>query len=98
MKMLLVHGLLHGDCLTISGQTIAEVLKDIPEQPRADQNVIRTWDNPVYEQGHLAILKGNLSPEGAVAKISGVKTPALPGLPECLSLKKLACPLFLIEK
>ncbi|SFU56597.1 dihydroxyacid dehydratase [Nitrosomonas eutropha] len=79
MKMLLVHGLLHGDCLTISGQTIAEVLKDIPEQPRADQNVIRTWDNPVYEQGHLAILKGNLSPEGAVAKISGVKNPSITG-------------------
>ncbi|ABI60456.1 MULTISPECIES: dihydroxy-acid dehydratase [Nitrosomonas] len=79
MKMLLVHGLLHGDCLTISGQTIAEVLKDIPEQPRADQNVIRTWDNPVYEQGHLAILKGNLSPEGAVAKISGVKNPNITG-------------------
>jgi len=79
MKMLLTHGLLHGDCLTISGQTIAEVLKDIPEQPRADQNVIRTWDNPVYEQGHLAILKGNLSPEGAVAKISGVKNPSITG-------------------
>src|SRR5690606_18631985 len=76
---LLVHGLLHGDCLTISGQTIAEVLKDIPEQPRADQNVIRTWDNPMYEQGHLAILKGNLSPEGAVAKISGVKNPSITG-------------------
>ncbi len=79
MKMLLAHGLLHGDCLTITGQTIAEVLKDIPEQPRADQNVIRTWDNPVYEQGHLAILKGNLSPEGAVAKISGVKNPSITG-------------------
>ena len=79
MKILLVHGLLHGDCPTISGQTIAEVLKDIPEQPRADQNVIRTWDNPVYEQGHLAILKGNLSPEGSVAKISGVKNPSITG-------------------
>lgn len=79
MKMLLAHSLLHGDCLTITGQTIAEVLKDIPEQPRADQNVIRTWDNPVYEQGHLAILKGNLSPEGAVAKISGVKNPSITG-------------------
>lgn len=79
MKMLLAHDLLHGDCLTISGQTIAEVLKDIPEQPRADQNVIRTWDNPMYEQGHLAILKGNLSPEGSVAKISGVKNPSITG-------------------
>jgi dihydroxy-acid dehydratase len=79
MKMLLAHGLLHGDCLTISGQTIAEVLTEIPEQPRSDQNVIRTWDNPVYTQGHLAILKGNLSPEGAVAKISGVKNPIITG-------------------
>jgi dihydroxy-acid dehydratase len=79
MKMLLAHGLLHGDCLTISGQTIAEVLAEIPEQPRSDQNVIRTWDNPVYTQGHLAILKGNLSPEGAVAKISGVKNPIITG-------------------
>jgi len=79
MKMLLVHDLLHGDCLTISGQTIAEVLKDIPEQPRADQDVIQPWDNPVYEQGHLAILKGNLSSEGAVAKISGIKNPSITG-------------------
>ncbi|MCC6915883.1 dihydroxy-acid dehydratase [Nitrosomonas sp.] len=79
MKMLLVHGLLHGDCLTISGQTIAEVLKDIPEQPRTDQDVIRQWGNPVYEQGHLAILKGNLATEGAVAKISGVKNPCITG-------------------
>ena len=79
MKMLLVHGLLHGDCLTISGQTVAEVLKDVPEQPRADQDVIRPWDKPVYEQGHLAILKGNLSPEGAVAKISGIKNPSITG-------------------
>ena len=79
MKMLLVHDLLHGDCLTISGQTIAEVLQDVPEQPRADQDVIHTWDNPVYEQGHLAILKGNLSPEGAVAKISGIKNPSITG-------------------
>jgi dihydroxy-acid dehydratase len=79
MKMLLAHGLLHGDCLTISGQTIAEILTEIPEQPRSDQNVIRTWDNPVYTQGHLAILKGNLSPEGAVAKISGVKNPIITG-------------------
>ncbi len=79
MKMLLVHGLLHGDCPTISGQTLTEVLKDIPEQPRPDQDVIRAWDNPVYDQGHLAILKGNLSPEGAVAKISGIKNPSITG-------------------
>ena len=79
MKMLLVHDLLHGDCLTISGQTVAEVLADIPAEPRADQDVIRTWDNPMYAQGHLAILKGNLATEGAVAKITGVKKPVITG-------------------
>lgn len=79
MKMLLVNGLLHGDCITISGQTIAEVLKAIPDTPRADQNVIRPWHNPMYAQGHLAILKGNLSTEGAVAKISGIKNPKITG-------------------
>lgn len=79
MKMLMAHGLIHEDCLTISGQTIAEVLKDIPEAPRADQDVIRQWDNPMYAQGHLAILKGNLSTEGSVAKISGIKNPRITG-------------------
>lgn len=79
MKMLLAHGLIHEDCLTISGQTIGEVLKDIPETPRADQDVIRQWDNPMYAQGHLAILKGNLSTEGSVAKISGIKNPQITG-------------------
>ncbi len=79
MKMLLAHGLLHGDCITISGQTIAEILKDIPDAPRVDQNVIRQWNNPMYAQGHLAILKGNLSTEGCVAKISGIKNPKITG-------------------
>ena len=79
MKMLLVAGLLHGDCLTITGQTIAEVLKEVPDAPRADQNVIRPIDKPMYAQGHLAILKGNLSPEGAVAKITGLKNPVITG-------------------
>jgi dihydroxy-acid dehydratase len=79
MKMLLEHGLLHGDCVTISGQTVAEVLKDVPPAPRNDQDVIRQWDNPMYAQGHLAILKGNLSTEGSVAKITGVKTPKITG-------------------
>lgn len=79
MKMLLVHGLLHGDCITVTGQTIEEVLKDIPAEPRADQDVIRPWDRPMYQQGHLAILKGNLAEEGAVAKISGVKNPIITG-------------------
>lgn len=79
MKMLLVHGLLHGDALTISGQTIAEVLADIPVEPPAHQDVIRPWNNPMYAQGHLAILKGNLATEGAVAKITGIKKPQITG-------------------
>jgi dihydroxy-acid dehydratase len=79
MKMLLAHDLLHGDCLTISGQTVAEVLADIPAEPRADQDVIRPWHHPMYAQGHLAILKGNLATEGAVAKITGVKKPVITG-------------------
>ncbi|WP_397412210.1 dihydroxy-acid dehydratase [Polaromonas sp.] len=79
MKMLLKAGLLHGDCLTIEGKTIAEVLKDVPDAPRADQDVIRPIDKPMYAQGHLAILKGNLSPEGCVAKITGLKNPVMTG-------------------
>ncbi len=79
MKMLLAHGLLHGDALTVTGQTIAETLKDVPEEPRADQDVIRPWDRPMYPHGHLAILKGNLAEEGAVAKTSGVKVPRITG-------------------
>jgi dihydroxy-acid dehydratase len=79
MKMLLVQDLLHGDALTITGQTIAEVLAEVPEVPRADQFVIHPWSQPMYPQGHLAILKGNLALEGAVAKITGVKTPAITG-------------------
>ncbi|MEG4036152.1 dihydroxy-acid dehydratase [Microcoleus sp. S36b_A4] len=79
MKMLLEKGLLHGDALTITGQTIAEVLADIPAEPRTDQDVIRPWNNPMYAQGHLAILRGNLATEGAVAKITGVKKPQITG-------------------
>ncbi len=79
MKILLAHGALHGNELTITGQTIAEVLKDVPEEPRNDQDVIRPWGNPLYAQGHLAILKGNLAQEGAVAKITGVKLAKITG-------------------
>ena len=79
MKILLDGGLLHGECMTITGKTIAETLKDIPSVPRADQKVIRTLDNPLYKQGHLAILKGNISPEGCVAKITGLKNPSITG-------------------
>lgn len=79
MKMLLNHGLIHGDCITITGETIAERLKDVPDEPRPDQDVIRPWNNPIYTSGHLAILKGNLASEGAVAKITGVKNPEITG-------------------
>ena len=79
MKILLNAGLLHGDCMTITGKTVAENLADIPDTPRADQDVIRTIDKPMYAQGHLAILKGNLSPEGSVAKITGLKNPVITG-------------------
>lgn len=79
MKMLLAHGLLHGDCITISGKTIAELLQDIPEEPRADQDVIRPWNNPMYPQGHLGILRGNLAPDGSVAKLTGVKNRKITG-------------------
>ncbi|MBM0741347.1 dihydroxy-acid dehydratase [Phormidium sp. CLA17] len=79
MKMLLNHGLLHGDCLTITGETIAERLKQVPDEPSADQDVIRPWNNPMYASGHLAILKGNLATEGAVAKITGIKKAQITG-------------------
>jgi dihydroxy-acid dehydratase len=79
MKMLLNHGLLHGDCVTITGETIAERLRDVPDQPSPAQDVIRPWDQPMYRSGHLAILRGNLAMEGAVAKISGVKVPKMTG-------------------
>ncbi|MBW4699501.1 MAG: dihydroxy-acid dehydratase [Aphanocapsa lilacina HA4352-LM1] len=79
MKMLLVRGLLHGDALTVTGQTVAEVLRDVPTEPPADQEVIRPWDRPLYGSGHLAILRGNLASEGAVAKVTGVKKPQITG-------------------
>jgi dihydroxy-acid dehydratase len=83
MKVLLNAGLLHGECMTISGKTVAEVLSDVPDQPRADQDCIRPIDKALYKEGHLAILKGNLSPEGAVAKITGLKNPVMTGPAKC---------------
>jgi len=79
LKILLANGALHGDCLTITGQTLAEALAEVPEQPRADQDVIRPWNDPLYAQGHLAILRGNLATEGCVAKITGLKNPSMTG-------------------
>ena len=79
MKLLLDAGLLHGDCRTIEGKSLQEVLADVPSEPPAGQDVIRPLSNPLYAKGHLAILKGNLATEGAVAKISGVKNPVITG-------------------
>ncbi|QPN69589.1 dihydroxy-acid dehydratase [Synechococcus sp. CBW1108] len=79
MKLLLDAGLLHGDCRTIEGKSLQEVLVDVPAEPPAGQDVIRPLSNPLYAKGHLAILKGNLATEGAVAKISGVKNPVITG-------------------
>ena len=79
MKTLLKAGMLHGDCMTITGKTVAENLADIPDQAANTQSVIRSIDNALYAQGHLAILKGNLSPEGCVAKITGLKNPVMTG-------------------
>ena len=79
MKTLLAAGLIHGDCITITGKTVAENLADVPDVPRLDQDVIRPIGDPMYAEGHLAILKGNLSPEGCVAKITGLKNPVITG-------------------
>jgi dihydroxy-acid dehydratase len=79
LKILLANGVLHGDCMTIHGKTMADMLQDIPAEPRKDQDVIRPWSKPLYKDGHLAILKGNLAPEGCVAKITGLKNPVITG-------------------
>ncbi len=79
MKILLNAGLLHGDCLTITGRTLAEELEHVPNEPRTDQDVILPISQVLYKQGHLAILKGNLAEEGAVAKITGLKNPVITG-------------------
>jgi len=79
LRMLLVHGLLHGDCMRITGKTLADELNDVPDAPRADQDVIRPFERPMYAQGHLAILRGNLATEGCVAKITGLKKTSITG-------------------
>jgi len=79
LRMLLDHDLLHGECITVTGKTLAEELAAVPATPRPDQEVIRPWSKPLYPQGHLAILKGNLAPEGCVAKITGLKNTAITG-------------------
>jgi len=79
LKMLLAHGILHGDCITITGRTMGDELAHVSAEPRPDQDVIRPWSNPMYAQGHLAILRGNLAPEGCVAKITGLKKLSITG-------------------
>ena len=79
LKILLQNGVLNGECITIHGKSMAQMLKDVPAEPRADQDVIRPWSKPLYRDGHLAILKGNLAPEGCVAKITGLKNPVITG-------------------
>src|SRR5205809_691003 len=79
MRLLLAHGVLHGEARSITGQTLTEILKDVPAEPRRDQEVIRPWDRPVYARGHLTTLRGNLATEGAVAKMSGAKRLAMTG-------------------
>jgi len=91
LRMLLDADLLHGECMTITGRPIGEELSSVPAHPRADQDVIRAFDKPIYPHGHLAILHGNLAEEGCVAKITGLKNPAITGParvfnsePECM--------------
>ena len=79
MKMLLEHGLVHGDCMTVTGKTVAENLARVPSEPPAGQDVLRPWGKPIYDEGHLAILRGNLAPDGAVAKISGIELHEITG-------------------
>jgi dihydroxy-acid dehydratase len=79
MRMLLDRGLLHGDALTITGDTVAESLTPVGVRPQPELTVIRAFDDPVYANGHLSILRGNLAEEGAVAKTSGVKVPQITG-------------------
>ena len=90
MKMLLAKGLLHGHCQTITGQTIEELLTDVPAHPPAGQDIIRDFDNPMYSEGHLAILRGNLATEGAVAKISGIKNRRIEGPARVFDSEELA--------
>jgi dihydroxy-acid dehydratase len=79
LKMLLEHDRIDGDCITITGRTLAEELAGVPSEPAGDQEVIHPWSNPLYDRGHLSILKGNLSDEGCVAKTSGIKQPKFTG-------------------
>jgi len=79
MKILLNKGLLHGDCMTVTGKTVSENLKEVSNQANPSQKIILPIENPLSPEGHLVILKGNISPEGSVAKVSGIKTRRVEG-------------------
>jgi dihydroxy-acid dehydratase len=79
MKVLLENGCLDGDALSVSGKTLRELLSDVPARPHEDQEVIRPFERPLYSTGHLAVLRGNLAPEGSVAKLSGVAVHRITG-------------------
>lgn len=98
MKMLLAHGLIHGDCITITGRTVAQNLQSVPDSPAADQDVIRPWDKPMYAHGHLAILRGNLATEGCVAKITGLKNPVITGPARVFDSEELAMTAIMDKK
>jgi dihydroxy-acid dehydratase len=98
MKILLAHGGIHGDALTITGRTVAENLASIPAEPRKDQDVIHRWSNPVYPEGHLVILRGNLAEEGAVAKVSGLKQTKLTGPARVFDSEEECLPAILTGK
>ena len=98
LKMLVREGLVHGDCLTITGRTLAEELGHVPNEPRKDQDVIRPFNKPMYAQGHLAILKGNLAPEGCVAKITGLKNPVMTGPARVFDSEEAAMSAILADK
>jgi dihydroxy-acid dehydratase len=98
LKILLAKGLLHGDCMTITGRTMAEMLAQIPAQPPAGQDVIRPFHKPLYPQGHLAILKGNLAQEGCVAKITGLKNPVITGPARVFDSEEAAMEAILVDR
>jgi dihydroxy-acid dehydratase len=98
MRMLLNHDLLHDDCMTITGKRIGQVLKSVPKRPPSNQDVIRQWDNPMYPHGHLAILKGNLATEGAVAKITGLRQPRITGPARVFDSEEAAMAAILAKK
>jgi dihydroxy-acid dehydratase len=98
LRILLDAGLLHGDCMTITGRTIAEELKDVPGKPRADQKVIFPIEQALYKEGHLAILRGNLAEDGAVAKITGLKNPVITGPARVFNDEQSAMDAILADK